>query len=793
MNSSGDFSRFDRLLAYGLSLALALAAFFSGAGDVIPPGLWDGISVAAGIRPPQHEFPLLWHRFVSVLVGRFGIAEAVRIITVLGPVSLGLLSFVACRLFAACLPGALRRWGIGRGRGRWVVRWTVALATVLFVCSDPVWRAGSVFSPEMLLLLLSVCAVFLAVSAFDRSSALCIVLTGAVSGILAAETPLGFLPPLCLALHVRFRDWRPVGTVPSSIANPLVHTVAVRWMTLAFIGCWVTASVLNLSFYRQYGGAGSDEGAFIGIVGFFVNYLTILRSAMTPFGWILTGMAVVAPVTFSVARMVRAFDTEWFLPLRYGFFFIIAGVFASLQSSIFSSCWFWSWIDAQEPVASSYLLCLCMLGTSFTAFSALCVMAVDVYLRNYRRIARENFGPAAEEGPVALRILLAFRRSSAFLRPTLFATVPLMVLVIALPRIFDDAGRKTAEAIDLFVRHTAEECGDAPYLFTDGSLDTAIETVAAVNGRRLKTLSMMSGSSQYDVAVRTTGITNAEDRALLTVGAAETLRAWVREGAPCSSNLAVQIGFELWRHDRRPMPECGGFVARTAGFEPGMAGRGAELARDLSERIISLREDGDIDRAGPASIRSALSFVQWRLSRMCRLRADAADVRGDTAASAAEHALADRLDAANPDWRKVQEMMDWLVRRDGMRLTPREGLALGLSRANFRLARSYARQVLVSDPDDLRANFAMGMSCLAERQYGRAEHFLKRAREKNPDEPAILNNLAVVLLRLDRLAEAETNAVRALRAFPTSPEIKETLRRIRQELGKNGPVSTTRK
>jgi Flp pilus assembly protein TadD len=71
------------------------------------------------------------------------------------------------------------------------------------------------------------------------------------------------------------------------------------------------------------------------------------------------------------------------------------------------------------------------------------------------------------------------------------------------------------------------------------------------------------------------------------------------------------------------------------------------------------------------------------------------------------------------------------------------------------------------------------MGYFTEKQYGRAEAHLKKCLIKAPNEPAVLNNLAIVLLRLGRYAEAETNAVRALERFPGSAEIKTTLRHIR--------------
>ena len=90
----------------------------------------------------------------------------------------------------------------------------------------------------------------------------------------------------------------------------------------------------------------------------------------------------------------------------------------------------------------------------------------------------------------------------------------------------------------------------------------------------------------------------------------------------------------------------------------------------------------------------------------------------------------------------------------------------------------FAQQVLQSDPDDSPANFAMGMNYFVQEQYGRAEVYLKRCLVRRPNEPAVLNNLAVAQMRQGRLDEAETNATRALKSLPTSTDILRTLKSI---------------
>ena len=96
------------------------------------------------------------------------------------------------------------------------------------------------------------------------------------------------------------------------------------------------------------------------------------------------------------------------------------------------------------------------------------------------------------------------------------------------------------------------------------------------------------------------------------------------------------------------------------------------------------------------------------------------------------------------------------------------------------MANSYAKKVIVQDENDVSANFALGMDSFMNHRYDKAEEYLGRALKNAPNEPAILNNLAVILIRLDRFDEAETNALKALEVLPKSQEIQETLRRIRQ-------------
>ena len=165
---------------------------------------------------------------------------------------------------------------------------------------------------------------------------------------------------------------------------------------------------------------------------------------------------------------------------------------------------------------------------------------------------------------------------------------------------------------------------------------------------------------------------------------------------------------------------------------------------------------------------------------MCRLRGDRLDRDHKTETAVKESSLADELDARNVSFRRVRQQLEMVSRGDS-RLTPREGLKLGMDRGDFRMAEMFARQVLYSDPDDLAANFVMGMFYFGNEQYGRAESYLRKCVQKQPKSAPILNNLAVAQLRQGLFDEAEANARRALEADADSLEARRTLKNVLKE------------
>jgi tetratricopeptide (TPR) repeat protein len=99
-------------------------------------------------------------------------------------------------------------------------------------------------------------------------------------------------------------------------------------------------------------------------------------------------------------------------------------------------------------------------------------------------------------------------------------------------------------------------------------------------------------------------------------------------------------------------------------------------------------------------------------------------------------------------------------------------------------AELHARQVLRTNRKHALANYVMGSLRLQEGEYGEAEDFLRRSVEANPSSAA-LNDLAEVLRRIKKLADAERFARDAIKKNPDLYVAWETLGAILLEAGKN--------
>ena len=74
----------------------------------LPPGVWEDVTVAMGLRPPQAPFPLLWHALVGQLFRWLDTARSIRVLLMAGHCALGLAAILLFMILDALLPKVFR-------------------------------------------------------------------------------------------------------------------------------------------------------------------------------------------------------------------------------------------------------------------------------------------------------------------------------------------------------------------------------------------------------------------------------------------------------------------------------------------------------------------------------------------------------------------------------------------------------------------------------------------------------------------------------------------------------------
>ncbi len=771
-----------RLCALLTGAGVALFAWLTDNNAVFPPELWEELSIAAGIRPPTGPMPGLWRFCVSQLVAHAGLEWTILVLQALGPVSLGLLASLTYLFLGEMLPVSLRlrmgKWGWSRA----VVQLVLVQGALCFVMSDPVWRVGRVFSPEMMFLLVGVLLLDVFSWSLRKGAKFLAFLMSAAAGLFAADTVFAFILPPAFSMFVRKLLNESGDKVDADFRNPLLCMLTFRRIFVVFFLMWVVGVWLNTRQFWSNGGLEAQNWTnFMYFPHYFHCYLLEILAAASPLGWLIILIAVVSPLVLSAAFVRVATDDDRLLSYVIGSFFLVVGIFAFIQSTGWTSAWFWRWHEFPEQVPSQFLLCACLFLTSVTVTLSLCVVVVEFYFRSDSRVAKVHFEDCVEDAKNWTKVASSFRKIDRAVRTALLCEPFLVFALLVVPK-FSAAERAAAALVNDCITQTAEECGSAQLIFTDGMMDPAVELAAMRRGGSLKALSMLAGYTPYEKHMRTRGETDDEDRQMLESGASNALRTWVKEENPRAADIAVQVGLELWRRNGLAQPAYGGLVARTASVPEDERERHVASAHKLAERALKLHREGDADGIVNFKLKELLSVAEWWLARMCRMRADAADASGRGEESVSETDMAEALDDVNAAWNRVRQNMEWTAISYENRLTPREGMKYWLAHGDYRMARMYALRILRVKPLDSAANFAVGMSYFVEEKYNRAEAYIKRSLEGRSDEPAALNNLAVVQANLGRLKEAEANALKAIGILPDSKEIQSTLAAIRKRL-----------
>ncbi len=733
-------TRLDAAIAFTLGLGVAGGfawLFMPG----IEPSLWEETSVAASIVPPRTMFSGLWRLATGYAFTRLGVAQTIKVLgyagMAAGAISVSLFFLAARKALSFIVPDSDDDvcWE------RFIAPFFAVMAAIAIAVSSPFWRMFQIFSPDALIFLGFVLLGNIWIGFLAKGGTWRLLLSMALGGALASETPFA-LPLVVVLILTYFRLWFGVGfdllALPEAMCEP---QNLPKWRMFFVFAAFIAGGVvLNLHVFSSLGGVEANDWVENDLVFHYMQaYGSQIVKSCTWMGWLLGLAFSVMPLVLSVFMAPRLVSGEKRMPFIPGLVLLAVFVFALLQTGVFSWATLWTQVESDGVVSNT------LLATLFAACDAFAIAFAGSVFALWCREASK---------------LIESERKGRILRATV-PCITVLVLLLAALRLPRPTEIKMMEVVNDAVEETLRESGNAKWIFTDGKLDDALRLAVAAKGGLLAPLDMMSGSEPWKRSLRERAFPEESvERDLASQGIPVLLRTWYGEKPERLDETALQLGFDMWKRDRKPLPVSSGLVARQSGLDTSEVERGRVAAREIANRMIALGPK--IDSARPSkALMDAFTAVGWRISRFSRLSGD--------------DALADALDDSNSIIKNILSQVEYERRRAFMMLSPAEGLQLALRRADFSEARKFASVILKLDEDNPEANFAMGMWCAQDGELDAAERYLRRCLIRRPDEPVVLNNLSIVCRKLKRYDEALELAERSLRLLPESQEVKRTL------------------
>ena len=756
------------------------------------PSAWSDAAVAAGARPAVSIAHGYWTAFATFIYSLFGLSGGNLVLRLLGHVVLAGLTVTVYGVLREMLTFIMRAHPQVSRHRTMVMRLAAAVGTFLLITSQRMWVAGQFLSESTILIALVFAASEFFFAFLRKGKLRYAYITAILLGLLSAESPIGFvLLVIFIVLNLCVLKFMPI--LESPFFKPAVMATGKWYMTFFFVAALGLGLAIDLHSFFAHDGLVAGSLAVGDIPLKYGRELwTLLAGAATGPGWIAFLLCLVCALV-GLVLFIKASDEEQLLSYAAGIVYLVLGVGILVGPfGPFPKLWLWTYMPVNAPVLETMGMTLLAL----TIATAATVLGVDVFCRNHRRLAREKFGVSEEDEEDGTVSRGRYRkiRTTRIMSYAVLVISTAFILVWVLPGRYLGSTRAMLaiskatidEIVDELPVRTGANGESAPmYLFTDGNLDDAVEFTAKERGKFVYCEAMVGGGP-LAVYLRKRGLSeDAEDLFSFKFDAAMGLRGWIRDRPERLDRAAVQIGFDLWKRAGKPLPPMGGLLSLPAGYADENARLASvERGRALAIETLKLASRYALKNAPDKEVSERFFDVMWRLSRMCRYRGEKSDLSGDVQNAVFEIDLEKKMNEANETYQALLKKFEKRNQEMNQKLTPREGLQLALVRADFTTGKVFAEMILQVEPENPDANFALGMHYMQERQFSRAESYLRRCLIKRPKEPAIYNNLAMIELEQGRLDAAETNAKKALELIPGSAAVIDTLKAIEKARAK---------
>lgn len=771
------------------------------------PDFWGTAAVAVDIRPPESPVGGIWGLLARALYRGFGQVWTFRILEGLGHATGAALAGIAYLLIRIASSARVALTPPELARLVSPLRLFAAIGALVFICSDPVWRQVQMFSNNLFHLFLAAVSLGAFLMSHHSGHLAWYCLTYASAGVLAAESPIGLVIAfgffiLNIVNRVRqishgnvvkafgltneamrlaaqkasesgeaavvfdeasaddpeeFAEEKVAADV-SNEANSLENlTFCVFFFTAFFATLLVDAWA-----FRSLGGmAVRSLGAWDYPVVLFSAWIDRLRNVITPDDFLAASAFSLLPFVVAWVMMPLATDSKSRLSFSTGWLMLFLGIAAWTQLGPIPRFWYWVWDIARSSTPSG------MVQTVFAFFGA-----------GTLAMALQTLWCACRQRGKAGAITVVVTRMHAQMRGFGRLVLALVTVGVIVGSVGGRRQPKICECLSLmweYVGMTVDQVNGARWLFTDGSYDDALMLALKARGEQYPAvISTMSGHAPYEKYLRLRCAQEPDDISMLEVSGAEVLRFWVNEKTESLKASAVQVGIEALRKCRKEHPRTAGLAMRIANLpdEPVRYDKADADTAAFSERVLSVgRKSFGSFEGFDRAIWEKFDFMLWRLARMADQRAIGQARQDNKPQALAQRDLAKKLDAANLSLKLLEVALSRLKPSNNVVLTPREGLEISLKRADFELGQKYAQMVLRMDPMDDNANFAMGMWFIETHAYDKAVVYLSRSLKKRPQEPVILNNLALAKLRAGDVPGAMKDIEAAKGINKTSEEI----------------------